>query len=343
MAITRVYSHTLGSIVGVHLKSLPNLEYLRGLAALLVFLSHYAQNFKLLDSPVWFAMESFGNFGVDLFFVLSGFVITLSIWDRPRSYFPSFISGRARRMLPLYLTFTIFASTVIASAQAIGVEFSLPRFSFEHLLASVSFTSQVSGYGFPIIGQGWTLEYEVAFYLVAGLAIVFMRPGLARMSLLIILLGGLGLTLSPLFFEFLFGVFAGTIFKANKVLEKTYPGILGWTIAGIGIVTAWQFGDVSNRWWAWGLSATLVIVGLSLAKSTFFVNLAMTVGQVSYPFYLLQWLSLPVAARLLTFEHPALQILTFAIVLTTTCAASWVLYKFFDEPVKSWLRGMKLS
>lgn len=320
------------------MKSLPNLEYLRGLAALLVFFSHYAQNFELMDSPAWFFIESFGNFGVDLFFVLSGFVITLSLWDRPGTYFVDFIKGRARRLLPLYLSFTLFASATIGIASTVGVSFSIPQFSFGHLLASVSFTSQVSGYGFPIIGQGWTLEYEMAFYIVAGLAILLINPGMKRVSVMIFLLGFLGVVFSELFFEFLFGVLAGAIFRAKNLSGRNYPAFLGWSIAGVGFLTASQFGDVSTRWWAWGISATLVVVGLSMAKNTVFIKLAMTVGQVSYPLYLLQWLSLPVAARLLSFEHSGLQLLTLVVVLSTTCIISWSLFKFFDEPIKHWLK-----
>ena len=52
---------------GYLVKSLPNLEYLRGFAALLVFLSHFAQNFSLNGTTSWRFLESFGNFGVDLF------------------------------------------------------------------------------------------------------------------------------------------------------------------------------------------------------------------------------------------------------------------------------------
>ena len=327
----------------MQLKTLPNLEYLRGLAALLVFVSHYAQNFSLSDSPEWVFVESFGNFGVDLFFVLSGFVITISVWDRTRAHFPNFIIGRARRLLPLYLVLTILASALILIADAAGINFSIPPFSISHFLASATFTSQTFGFGYPVLAQGWTLEFEVGFYLISAIAIVLSKPGLARLVITVILLGSIGLAISQLYFEFLFGVIIGGIYKLGRLSDVNVNSSLVWAFAGIAVLLAALLGDISSRWWSWGLPAAMAVLSLSLAKNTALNQFAITVGQVSYPFYLAQWLTLPVAARVFDFENTPLQMVSLVVVLIMTFLASWALYKFYDEPIKKLLERRSKS
>lgn len=158
-------------------ESLDNVQILRALAALLVVVGHsiayvFAQVAKVDPSfaqdtgPIPWAS------GVDLFFVISGFIITyasgVSFGDHRRVV--PFISRRAFRILPLYwLLATLWLPVLAASGKAPGLG---------QLIASYAlFPIDAMGDGRigPFFGLGWTLEYEMFFYLIFALLLSFSR------------------------------------------------------------------------------------------------------------------------------------------------------------------------
>jgi exopolysaccharide production protein ExoZ len=135
-----------------------SIQYLRGLAALTVLVSHTLQ-WPLAEMTQGLLRS--GRLGVEVFFVISGFIITRvggdGAFDRVH-----FLSRRAWRIVPLYWGATL-AVTVLALAlpslfrtthpTALGVAESLLFIPSESTKA-------------PLLGVGWTLDYEVFFYLV---------------------------------------------------------------------------------------------------------------------------------------------------------------------------------
>jgi len=139
------------------------LQYLRGLAACAVVAYHAADR----------AQRPFtvGEAGVDLFFVLSGFLMW-AITDadsRPGR----FLADRAKRIVPIYW---IVTSVMLAGALA-GL-FPAVRLSVAHVVTSYAFLPSVSpsnGQIWPLLVPGWTLNYEVGFYLLFGAALCLPR------------------------------------------------------------------------------------------------------------------------------------------------------------------------
>jgi exopolysaccharide production protein ExoZ len=117
--------------------------------------------------------HTFGEFGVDIFFVLSGFVIAL-VLDSPSLTVGRFFADRIARIVPLYwlLTFGVFAGTLVAPSL-----FNSTTANPENLLKSLLFIPyrKESGEIFPMLFVGWTLNYEMMFYLVAALALILAR------------------------------------------------------------------------------------------------------------------------------------------------------------------------
>lgn len=152
------------------------MEGLRGFAVLLVFLVHYvalvkpwiAGEFATLTLTT--ALHKIGNTGVDLFFVLSGYLIYGSLIARPQK-FARFISRRVERIYPVFIA--VFAIYVVLSF-AFPAENKIPSSAYEGFLYLAQNFLLLPGL-FPIqpmITVAWSLSYEMFYYLVIPLVIV---------------------------------------------------------------------------------------------------------------------------------------------------------------------------
>lgn len=320
------------------MKSLVHLEALRGLAALLVFFSHFSQTTSLTEaSHVWSWLDRFGNVGVDIFFVLSGFVITYSLTRHGQRSLSQFLKGRARRLVPVYLLLTVIAALIILASDQIGVTSGLPPLDFFHLIVSILFLSQVAGFGYPVVAQGWTLEFEVAFYLAASVALLI--GNFRRLQALGLSLGlaVLGLIVDVLFFEFSLGVIAFLVFETlDKKLGKIRNSF-ATMLLGLGALTLILRvpENMDQRVESWAFGAFCVVLGAALLQTRKIKgNLATYVGVISYPFYLFQWISIPLATRGFAFLGIPASEITLVLTLAATWLGSHALNKLWDEPIK---------
>jgi peptidoglycan/LPS O-acetylase OafA/YrhL len=168
-------------------RRLPELDGVRGVAILLVLLWHYVQNQLVVEvgSPLAFLKQTLGFAwsGVDLFFVLSGFLITgILIDNRKKSnYFKVFYIRRACRIFPLYyLYFLIFLAMVLFSAGRIpylsGVlqQTSVPIWSYATYTQNIFMgIGNTAGTGW--LAVTWSLAIEEQFYLVLPF-LVYLFP-----------------------------------------------------------------------------------------------------------------------------------------------------------------------
>ncbi len=166
-----------------------NLQILRALAAYLVFLTHFGLYAGLvLPRP---DVLAFGAAGVDVFFVLSGFIMFVSTGARSArgeggpaqagssrrddgEGIGAFLVRRAARVVPVYWLVTLgLALMALAGLKPIGIV----EFRPEYLLQSLLFLPfSRGGYVEPLNSVGWTLNYEMFFYAVfAGLLLVPTR------------------------------------------------------------------------------------------------------------------------------------------------------------------------
>jgi peptidoglycan/LPS O-acetylase OafA/YrhL len=159
---------------------IPALDGLRGLAVIVVILSRY-QIYPLAPDSwferLWVGLVSLGYAGVDLFFVLSGFLIT-SILIRHRNSerrFSSFYARRALRILPLYYALC-FIVMVVMPAIGRGPEGGEPIFN---ILFLQNFKGLFHSPEHAFLGPTWSLAIEEQFYLVWPLLIWFLGPARA--------------------------------------------------------------------------------------------------------------------------------------------------------------------
>jgi peptidoglycan/LPS O-acetylase OafA/YrhL len=131
-------------------------QLLRFIAAALVVLSHLRGDYKLVP---------YGDFGVDIFFVISGFII----YHVTRGDTEHFFTKRLIRIVPLYWLGTMVLATVALVAPSIlnDVEFDLVRVATS--LFFIPYWTDAHSFH-PILLLGWTLNYELLFYFLFYLA-----------------------------------------------------------------------------------------------------------------------------------------------------------------------------
>lgn len=158
------------------------IDGLRGAAAMLVVLYHLEEAIsRTADGWLWLpfkAVAQLGFLGVDIFFVISGFVIALSVsraaptW----SYLGRFVLRRSIRLDPPYWTAIALELLLLAVALRIAPEIPVTWPSVPQLVAHVFYAQELLGFG-SVIAIFWTLCYEIQFY-VFYVALFVARPRL---------------------------------------------------------------------------------------------------------------------------------------------------------------------
>ncbi len=180
IAPSRTESHDLGASS----RHIPSLDGLRGVAILLVLVSHAAgtANFPLPEAGMWYAMQ--GGVGVDVFFVISGFLITtLLLRERDKTGTVSlrgFYARRALRILPAF----VFYLGALAVLDRLGWVQLIPRDWIAASTYTVNFFSGIA----PPVSHIWSLSVEEHFYLLWPPLLVMLGVRRAAIAALMCLL-----------------------------------------------------------------------------------------------------------------------------------------------------------
>ena len=160
---------------------LHSIQILRAAAAMAVVLFHLgdslARNFGLFPSNPFPA----GSDGVDVFFVISGFIMCYTTAGVDQRSPADFAMKRAARIIPIYylMTLVLFAvGLVMPSLLASGSA------TFEQLAKSLLFIpyERANGAVAPVLFLGWTLNYEMFFYAIFTIALI-VAPRFRRLGL----------------------------------------------------------------------------------------------------------------------------------------------------------------
>ncbi|WP_457329419.1 acyltransferase family protein [Rhizobacter sp. P5_C2] len=338
---------------------------LRGIAAMLVVLYHLYLNTETLlrpFTPDWLhtLIGSFGATGVNVFFVLSGFVISMSLRDAPLSgrYVAMFALRRSVRLDPPYWATIILCIGMAKLSALLFAELAgRGQFSAAQIVAHLFYLQDILGYG-DISAVFWTLCIELQFYLVLVLVLTAAhdpaqprsRPILAVAALvalsLVLAVGQIKLPVDGLFVRY-------------------------WHMFALGALTCWcVFGDLSWRWWwalvvvelavVFGSAPSLphvapVLAALVLVLSSRWVAargwlsgaLHQFLGKLSYSLYLMHpivgWSTISVLKKLFG-DHPSvpLGLLYMACGIGTSIVAAWILYRAVELPAIRWSKKVPM-
>lgn len=288
--------------------------------------------------------------GVDLFFVISGFIIYYATAHAARGTPMSpatFLRRRVERIVPLYF-FVIAVVTLLAVL--LPEIFDTPGwYTPNHVLKSLAFISFTDG-EMPVVFLGWSLEYEMYFYLVVALLMALTRHVWRNIVLLFsaltiigqmpgvtTALGNYGFFTDALILEFIFGVMAGVVFVRGRGANDADGKIMLLAIAGA--VATLIISDPANRALVFGLpSAALVAAAAWISRKRTTPNwlerALERLGDASFSIYLVQVNTVVFAAQAVAYTVPTIHpLLLVAVTSVIVVLAGLMLNIIVERPL----------
>jgi exopolysaccharide production protein ExoZ len=285
---------------------LKTIQYLRGIAALMVVYAHFLGLLERYgDGGLGLDRFRIGYSGVDIFFVISGLIMVVTTATTPVSP-AQFLLRRIQRIVPTYWFYT--ALMVIAVLAVPGL-LNTAQFDLDHVLKSFLFIPEyhprITDAIWPILVQGWTLNYEMFFYLLFAVTLLIPRLGLRIAALVAVLValvaaGRIAAFTSPialtwtsqLLLEFAAGCLLGYFWVRHPRLYR----MPAWLLCLLAAAAIGMF-LMSNGLWYWtdhralgsGIPATLLVAtALGVERTCHFPDLRLLhkIGDSSYSIYL---------------------------------------------------------
>jgi len=327
-------------------EKLDSVQVLRAVAAVAVVTHHIV----LFGNGAW---------GVDLFFVISGFIMCFVTERSGRNFF----AKRVIRVVPLYWAGTLGLFCVALLLPGLLRE---TRPDLMQLLKSLFFIPYQNRDGvYPIMFLGWTLNYEMFFYVLFALSMAISHA--YRALICSAMLGALALVgwrldsgsvvvefyTSPILVEFALGMFCHWAFVRSAPWRARGVGTaarVGMGLAGTLLIASMPSladdAEDVGRLVVWGLPASAAFLLLVHALSNKRLpRPAVLVGDASYSLYLFHPYVLNVLNRLFAAyasEGALAWAFAFAKVVVC-CAVAIALYRLLEVPMTSWLRSVFLS
>ena len=339
---------------------LVDLQILRAVAAVVVVWAHGIDISLIGDREkpllAYGNLENFGAFGVDLFFVLSGYIITISSERNDRNWF-EFATDRFIRIAPIFYILSLpWIIRAMLTTDHSWLPF-IPTFVFWPIVEGRFLE--------PFLSVGWTLSFEVLFYTAMTAAIFFRsrssRPAVpviafflaaitARSMFDTAVLDFLG---NPIIIEFLFGIGISMLMRVTGPNRRLAVGVSMLVILSVACQLFLGFGDISEaqliqngdlslqRAIIWGLPAAGIVYATLLfgnpSSQGPLRRFLAFLGDASYSIYLVHLL---VMAVFKVLQAKGLVSGDALIILTILCslAAGSLSYLFIEKPTIDFLK-----
>ncbi|MER9397246.1 acyltransferase [Mesorhizobium sp. M0615] len=275
-----------------------SIQGLRGMAALFVVFHHYNGIYIEINKSVggatpWLLsyghLSIFGAVGVPVFFVISGFVIGVQQFQTGAAGVYDFMAKRAARIVPLYWSTTLIF--------ACFVEWTPVR-----LVRSLLLVEGPANGDFPVLGPGWSLEYEMFFYICFAVFVVSgvtasKRAGITILIALFTLLASAKkLTgaqildfFDPIILEFCGGLIIAFMIQCRGV-TRPWPIYLGIGTGALIVSTTPLITEYPTIRTIWGVGAFFFVLGFVSGEIRGWVFMRappfQKLGAASYAIYL---------------------------------------------------------
>jgi peptidoglycan/LPS O-acetylase OafA/YrhL len=321
-----------------------NVQLLRFFAAFAILFTHTV-NLFMPGSPLVAGVPWVG--GVDVFFVISGFIMTWMTREQfgNRAAAANFLKRRIIRVVPPYWFFTLLT---VAAVLVAGGRIKNVTADPALVISSLAFIPwpRIDGIMVPILPQGWTLNYEAFFYLAFALCMT-MRRGLAILVAAFVLFAASAWFIpdrwfvarffaDPIILEFVAGIGLGRLYLAGVRLAPVVSAALIVAAVATYFVMP-EVGDTFYRPLHLGIPAALLASALILGPEPKRLNwLGEAIkagGDASYTLYLSH--KLVVAAVVIGCGLAGVESNAAAIIIALIAALAFALifYRFAEAPV----------
>jgi exopolysaccharide production protein ExoZ len=297
--------------------------------------------------------QSFGRLGaagVDLFFVISGFIMWVTAVSRAET--PAhFMAKRLIRIAPLYWLVTTFVVTVVLLKPHL---MRSAQFDAWHVAASYAFIAwphpKFTATFWPVVIPGWTLDYEMFFYAIVAVSLTAtMRWRPLIIVAVLIGLALLGVTsppatiaafyTDPILLEFAFGISIGLLFTKKISIPRGWAYVL-IPVALALFAVAGPLENDPNRFLCWGLPLALLVYASINAPTLLPRRTFRVLGDASYSIYLTQFCTIAPAAGMLNaiLHSPVQKVLATLVLVVVAIGAGVVAYYLAERPVTDWVK-----
>lgn len=315
-------------------------DALRGLASLAVCIGHLMIcNHALFPSGKLHFLGDLGHYGVEVFFVISGFVIPFSLWRskyRPGDFL-RFVAKRILRIDPPYIC-GILLVLLLWWLSALVPGYSGEPFQIRvvPLLLHLAYMNAFTG-GDWLLTVYWTLAIEFQYYLLLAAIFPLLAHRFPSWRVVALLAMSAMAFLVPrgnlvfhYWFLFLFGI-AAFYYRTGQVSRRNLWPLLAFATIGAGLTLGWAPAGV-------GLCAALA-VSFGVLRHP----LLSFLGVISYSLYLTH---LPIGGRVVNlgarWVHSDIQkLLLIVLGVTVSIASSWVFYRLIERPAHRWSRSIR--
>lgn len=337
-----------------------NIQALRALAAWAVVFHHLVDSLhSYIAIERSFPQTEIGSFGVEIFFVISGYVMMMTVANRPVRPLP-FLTERTLRISPPYWILTLLAFGAIFSGLKM---FSNKHATLDRLFSSLFYLPYFGQNGLekPIVFPGWTLNYEMMFYALFA-AVLFLRSERARVLAIVLsllaALGGQMFTQSPLLdyigrdiiVGFGLGVLLWPLIPRIRVGVASASvaivvGVIGLFLCDAELLRNWEHVEL-----AVSLASFLIVAGAVLLERRGKRLVAPWVifqGDASYALYLIHPFALQAVGKVsivlgINRTLPGIYATLLAMIAASAIAAA-LFHRWFERPVHRRARRLLLA
>lgn len=307
------------------MEKIVSIQYLRAAAAIAVVGAH----------TFW----GFGGEGVDLFFVISGFIMFYIIESRPEKSAKSFFLDRFFRIAPMYylatLTFVLLGFVQISN--------------FHQIIQVITFLKYYETA--PLLSIGWTLEYEFVFYSLCAVAILIFKDFRLRLWFVIAVLLFAVILIDFYAFsdkkyghfaEFLFGIFIYLLYKKKFIpSDNLLLGLIGFfTSIGIFFLSNMLYYDGFTylRFIGFGIPSALLLTSLLCMRRRIGNYYSFEyLGNASYSIYITHTITLYSYYSLTGYDRGQnllSDVVSFALVICIGC----IVHSLLEKPLAKTIR-----
>lgn len=340
------------------LKFIPALTGYRAIAAWMIFVLHFFPFNNPLAPEYLKSFVKELHIGVDMFFVLSGFLITFRYFDQHPIDFKKYMVNRFARIYPMYflITLAVFAAFLLQNGNWNSEK------TIEAILSFTMTKALFQKYFFSAgISQGWTLTLEELFYITAPFYFILLRKKTYWYFILPIGIFLFGLALKEIsqipsnswgfmqknisyyIFEFFIGI-GLAVLVLNR--EKLKLKLKGTTYFGISFILFFLLilptNYTQSDWMKAAMAILLCTFGIApliwglIFENTFIKRYLSTkhmvlLGKSSYIFYLIHKGFIP----MLIYDYIAENVLLIFVLLNIL---SIIMFKYLEEPLNLWIR-----